>query len=56
VTYSPKHVGLISGLVGAFLSPNEWIAGGMVVFGWAWDNVATYIDRRAKKGDGKNAD
>lgn len=56
VTYSPKHVGLATGLVGALSSPNKLVASGLVVVGWAYDNMTTYIDRRMKKDDEGNAD
>jgi hypothetical protein len=56
VAYSPKHVGLATGLVGALSSPNKLVASGLVIVGWAYDNVTTYIDRRMKKDDEDNAD
>ena len=56
VTYSPKHVGLATGLVGALASPNKLVSGALVVVGWAYDSMTTYIDRRMKKDDEDNAD
>jgi hypothetical protein len=56
VTYSPKHVGLATGLAGALASPNRLISSGLVIVGWAYDNIATYIDRRMNKDDEDNAD
>lgn len=49
VVYSPKHVGLATGLAGALTNPNSLVAGGLVVVGWAYDSVLTFIDRRMKK-------
>ena len=51
MVYSPKHVGLATGLAGALANPNRLVAGGLVVVGWAYDSVLTFIDRRMKKDD-----
>ena len=51
-----KHVGLATGLAGALSSPDKVVASGLVIVGWAYDNMTTYIDRRMKKGDEDNAD
>jgi hypothetical protein len=56
VAYSPKHVGLATGMVGDLASPNKLVASGLLVIGWAWDNTATWIDRRMKKNGEDNAD
>jgi len=56
VTYSPKHVGLATGLAGALASPNKLVSSGLVIVDWAYDNIATYIDRRMNKDDEDNAD
>jgi hypothetical protein len=47
---------LTTGLVGALASPNKYVAGGLVVIGWAYDTLATYIDRRMKRGGEENED
>ena len=49
IAYSPKHLGLTTGLAGVFASPNKWVSGGMVVAGWAWDSFTTFWDRQRKK-------
>lgn len=56
MTYSPKHVGFITGMVGVFASPNKALGAGLLGIGWAYDNMATWFDRRMKKDDEENAD
>lgn len=56
MTYSPKHVGFLTGLVGVFASPNQALGAGLLAVGWAYDTAATYIERRLNKGDEDDAD